>query len=92
VARLAPARDDFTVVEVEGEMSLLHPGTHRVLVLNRTATDVWLLCDGEHDLPEVVALLGTAYGVSAESIAAEVGTVVDELLDEGFVIEFDDAV
>lgn len=74
--QVGPPADGVTVVDVDGDLSIYSPVTGRVLSLNRTASDVWLLSDGEHTADEVVYLLATSYACEAAEIREHVlGTV-----------------
>jgi pyruvate dehydrogenase complex dehydrogenase (E1) component len=72
-------------MELDGDISLYHPDTGQALVLNATASDIWRLLDGEHDLPQIVELLATAYGTQADDIRADVLRVVEDLTHHGFL-------
>lgn len=58
--------------EIDGDVTLYHPPTEQVTVLNGTASDVWRLCDGELTVEEITELLARSYGVSIETIQREV--------------------
>lgn len=58
--------------EIDGDISLYHPPTEQVTVLNGTASDVWRLCDGDLTVEEIAELLATAYGVDSATIAEQV--------------------
>ena len=73
--------------EVGGDLSLYHPASETVAVLNATASDVWRLCDGDLTLDEAVSTLAKAYGIAEADIAREVARVVDDLTDQGFLSE-----
>jgi hypothetical protein len=73
--------------EVGGDLSLYHPASETVAVLNATASDVWRLCDGDLTLDEAVSTLARAYGIAEAAIVDEVARVVDDLTDQGFLSE-----
>jgi hypothetical protein len=54
-------------------------------MLNETASDIWRLADGEHDLDGLVRLLAEAYGVDGAAIRPEVEEAVATLRVEGFL-------
>lgn len=58
--------------EIDGDISLYHPPTEQVTVLNGTASDVWRLCDGDLTVDEITELLARAYGVDSAAIAEHV--------------------
>jgi len=76
--------------EIEGRLSILNPHTDRVLMLNETASDIWRLADGEHDLDGLVGLLAEAYGVDGAAIRAEVEAAVATLRVEGLLPPIDE--
>ena len=80
--QLGPARTYIIESEIGDEISLYDPTTERVVVLNTTASDVWRLADGEHTIPEVVAMLARAYQVDPASIRDEVHSTVERLIEE----------
>jgi hypothetical protein len=74
--------------EVKGDISLYDARTEQVLVLNRTASDIWLLCDGQQTLDEIVEMIAQAYGVDASAIRGDVETVLEQFRAEGFIPEW----
>jgi hypothetical protein len=82
--------DHLVETEVDGRIGIFNPGTARVHVLNETATDAWLLSDGEHTAEQIVALLASAYGVDEEAIRVPVLRAVDLFHDEGLLRRQDD--
>lgn len=72
-------------MELDGDISLYHPGTGQALVLNATASDIWRLLDGEHSVPRIVELLAGAYGTDPEAIRADVLRVIEDLTEHGFL-------
>lgn len=87
--RVGPARDHIIETEIEGEISLYDPSTEQVMVLNRTATDIWLLSDGEHSLEEMTQLLAKAYGVESSDIREDVEETVSSFIENGFIANGD---
>lgn len=83
--RVGPACEHIVETEIEGEISLYHPGTDQVMVLNETASDIWLLSDGEHTLPEIVDLLARAYQVESNDIREDVEKAVADFVQNGFL-------
>jgi Coenzyme PQQ synthesis protein D (PqqD) len=80
--QIGPPRPHIIESEIGDEISLYDPTTERVVVLNTTASDVWRLADGEHTVPEVVAMLARAYQVDPASIRDEVQSTVERLIEE----------
>jgi hypothetical protein len=83
--RVGPPPANIIETEIKGEISLFDTEANQVIVLNSTASDVWRLCDGEHDLEEIVQLLASAYQTDAETIRADVASTVQQFVDEGFL-------
>lgn len=88
--RVGPPIAAAVSTEIEGRLSILNPHTDRVLMLNETASDIWRLADGEHDLDGLVGLLADAYGVDGAAIRPEVEKVVATLRVEGFLPPLDE--
>ena len=82
---VGPPNDHIVETDIEGDISLYDPSTEQVMVLNATASDVWLLSDGEHTLPEMVELLAGAYGVKPDDIKEEVESTVASFIESGFI-------
>lgn len=72
--------------EIDDDVSLYLSTTNDVLVLNRTAGDVWSLADGDLSGDEIVQLLAKAYETAPESISQDVSRVLDDLTGRGFLV------
>ena len=74
--------------EIDGDISLYHPTSEQVVVLNGTASDVWRLCDGERTIEQVASLLAASYGLEdPERIVADVEKTVSQFADSGLFEE-----
>lgn len=73
------------VAEDLGADICLYRATDEVLVLNRTAADVWRLCDGQSSVSEIVATLADAYRTPAATIAPDIDAVLADLIGRGYV-------
>ena len=74
--------------EIDGDISLYHPTSEQVVVLNGTASDVWRLCDGERTIEQVASLLAASYGLAdPERIVADVEKTVSQFADSGLFEE-----
>lgn len=71
--------------EVDGDVSLYDARREFVLVLNRTASDIWLLCDGELTMNQIAETLARAYGTKPDAIRVDVERTLDQFLAEGFL-------
>ena len=85
VERVGPAKGHIIETEIDGEISLYDPSTEQVMVLNRTASDIWLLSDGEHTLDEMTELLANVYGVESAAIRNDVEEAVSSFIENGFI-------
>lgn len=83
--RVGPPVPQILETELDGEISLYDPENENVTILNDTASDVWLLCDGEHSAEEIVNLLASSYGVNADQIRDEVTRTIDEFIETGLL-------
>lgn len=84
-ARVGPPAAHVVEAEVDGHISLFNPLTSCAHVLNGTATDTWLLSDGDHTAEQIVTLLARAYGIDADQIRATVLHTVRLFHDEGLL-------
>ncbi|MEO8424607.1 MAG: PqqD family protein [Actinomycetota bacterium] len=73
------ARDDLTVVELDGEAVIYDEETTELHRLNPTATIVFGLCDGTSTMRQMSADLAEAFGVPIEEVEPQVRTLVREL-------------
>lgn len=82
---MGPSLPGIREVETGGHLSLYNPATDEVVVLNRTASDIWRLANGEHDVDELVDRLATAYDVDRSAIVGDVETTIRVLREGGFL-------
>ncbi len=82
---IGPPPPQIIETEVKGDLSLYDPAQEKVLVLNGTATDVWLLCDGEHTPTQIVTLIAGVHGQNPAVIRPEIESTIAYFLDEGFL-------
>ena len=71
----------------DGECLLYSAVLDQASALNRTATEIWQLCDGLQSAAVIAAVLATRYGVDAESMLDEVVGALGALHARG-LIEF----
>lgn len=83
--RVGPPVPQILETDIDGEISLYNPASENVTILNGTASDVWLLCDGRHSTEEIVSLLAKSYGVDAGQIRDEVTATITEFIDAGLL-------
>jgi len=82
---IGPPTSHVMETEVDGDISLYDPTTESVTVLNSTASDVWLLCDGSHTAEEITNLLASSYKVSRDSIVDDVARTIEKLTESGLI-------
>jgi hypothetical protein len=68
--------DEFLFYDTDGE---------KIHVLNETAREIYLLCDGEHGVDQMVEALVARYEIDAESARRDVLAVLDDLAELGLV-------
>jgi hypothetical protein len=83
--RIGPPPVHIIETDIKGDISLFDAERNQVVVLNSTASDVWRLCDGEHTLDEIVALLASAYATTPDAIKDSVTSTIEQLMEEGFL-------
>jgi hypothetical protein len=69
--------------EPEG-LVVYDPSTDRVHYLNSTAAIVFTLCDGEHEVADIAAIVAAAFGLE-ETPLDEITACLDTLEDEGLL-------
>ena len=72
-------------LDIDGEITLYDGTTSTALVLNRTASDVWRLLDGQRSVADIVALLSTAYAVDETTLQAGVEDTLARLRSHGLL-------
>jgi hypothetical protein len=80
-------KPDYRLEMIDDELLLFHPGETKILYCNQTASLIWQLCDGQHTVEEITALLSDAFPEAADTIAADVEATLQEFLQQG-AIEF----
>ena len=71
----------------DGECLLYNPSRDEASALNRTATEVWSLCDGRLTPSGIARALGERYGVNDAMLLDDVARVLAALRARG-LIEF----
>jgi hypothetical protein len=85
--RFLPRRIAVEELVQDGECLLYNPSRDEATALNRTATEVWSLCDGRLTLNGIAGVLGERYGVSDAMLLDDVSRVLVALRSRG-LIEF----
>ena len=74
--------------EIAGDISLYHPPTEKVTVLNTSASDVWRLCDGNNTVSDIATMLANAYGIDDPAkIESDVAETVRSLRQAELLVE-----
>ena len=71
----------------DGECLLYNSSRDQASALNRTATEVWSLCDGRLTLSGIAGVLGERYGVNGAMLLDDVAQILAVLRARG-LIEF----
>lgn len=82
---VGPPKPHILETEIDGEISLYNPQSEKVTVLNGTASDVWLLCDGQHTPAEIKSLLASSYSIDESAIAVDVDRTIELLEESGLL-------
>lgn len=78
---VGPAATGVTEIEIDGCISVYSPTTSEVLMLNRSASDIWMLADGTMTIDALAEALADRYGVGVAAIFDEVSLTVATLHD-----------
>lgn len=80
-----PSRAAVETFEDEGECLLYNPALDEASGLNRTATEVWHLCNGSLTILGISETLAERYGVDGALLIDDVGRAIDALRMRGLV-------
>ena len=78
-----------STLELGDELTAFDSATGTALTLNRTASDLFALADGQTTVSEAAEVLARAYGVAPADIADDVMGAVRELRTAGFLVASD---
>ena len=76
---------DYRLEEMDGELLLYHPATTRAVYLNKSASMIWQLCNGERSIVEIIELLRESFPESGDSIEADVESTLQSFADNGVI-------
>lgn len=74
-------------VEAGDEVVVWHEASESLHLLDPNASVVFLLCDGETPLRQTIAEMSEAYGVSVDTMGADVTRLVSQLMELGVLTE-----
>ena len=72
---------------MDGELLLYNPINTTTLHLNGSSAVVWDLCDGKQTVESIVASLQDAFPDQSDQIAADVETVIADLVLQSALVE-----
>ena len=75
--------EGFELEEIDGEILLYSPTSTRSVYLNLTASLIWRLCDGVHNVGDIVKQLEDAFPEAREDIAGDVIRSITLFVDNG---------
>ena len=84
-AAIIPCRRTVEAFASRGESLLYSVARDEASALNRTATEIWELCDGTRTIRTIARALGQRYGVDEASLLADVTVAVLALRARGLV-------
>ena len=89
-AACVPCRRRVESFASDGESLLYSAARDEASALNRTATEIWELCDGTKSIGAIARVLGQRYGVDQAYLLADVTTAVAICEPEGWSTCHDD--
>jgi len=78
-------RADILSEEIDNEIVLFDPKNKNTYALNRMASIIWQLCDGNHTPSEISAEISGALEVDSDRVLADVLRTIGSLLDRNLV-------
>jgi pyrroloquinoline quinone biosynthesis protein D len=84
-AAIVPRQRRVEAYASDGEALLYSATRDEASALNRTATEIWELCDGTRTIGAIARALGQRYGVADASLLADVTAAVTMLRARGLV-------
>jgi hypothetical protein len=83
---LVPIRkDDYRLEQLDDELLLYHPNEEKIVYLNQTGSLIWGLCDGSHNIEQIIRLLSDAFPDAAEAIPSDVRKAVTAFKEAGCI-------
>ncbi len=76
---------EYRLEQLDDELLLFHPGKRQVFYCNETASMIWQLCDGQHSTEEIIQLLIDSYPESANEIAKDVQSTLEQFHTHGAI-------
>ena len=82
---LVPLRTAVDDYQSDGECLLYNESRDEASALNRTATEIWQLCDGSRSIETIAGVLGQRYGVDAAILLDDLSRALLLLRAQGLV-------
>ena len=73
--------------QIEDSQVLLKLNSGHYYALDEIGIQVWQLCDGRHSVADIVSAICAEYDAPVATIEADVNALLQELLDEGLLLE-----
>lgn len=84
---LPQARVDVKSADFGSEIIIYADRTDGFHILNATARQIWQLCDGSHDLDDIVGDVARTFPqVPVEQVRRDVERAVQDLVEKGLVV------
>jgi len=80
-----PRRCQVETLDSDGETLVYSAARDQASTLNRTATEIWLLCDGVRSVRAIAGLLAERYGVDAALLLPDIVQTCGALAAQGLV-------
>jgi hypothetical protein len=84
-AALVPRQRRVEAFASDGESLLYNATRDEASALNRTATEIWQLCDGSLSIGGIAQALGDRYGVGKDDLLEDVAAALLALRTRGLV-------
>lgn len=73
--------DECRMEELDDEILLYHPGNSKTLYINKSASIIWQLCNGEHTVAEMIQMIAEAYPAASDGLEQDVMDTLERLAD-----------
>ena len=82
----APNREEIAAKVIDGELIIIRLSDGTYYSMDNVGSRVWALIERRHDVPAVVETIAAWYREPDERVAREVGTLVEDLLEERLIV------
>ena len=77
--------DDFIWRRMGDEIVLVGNNGLSMHMLNKTAANIWEMCDGTRSIDDIIGIICERFEVSAEEASADVRSIIQRMEAAGFV-------